>query len=408
MRVATFFQRSVWGGLLVVLAAFMVGNLQLVYEAGLQGLKIWWDIVFPAVFPVLVLSEFMVGLGIVHFLGVLLEPIMRPLFRVPGSGGFAMAMGFISSYPVGARLAALLRSEKLVTRSEGERLLCIASTADPMFILVAISVGVFKDATLGVVIAAANFAGAILLGFLLRYHDRGGESSAQIKDQKSSLVLRAFRRMHDAQIEEKRRMIEILSDAVTNAFKTLFGIGAFMIVFSVVIQFVSTGAISEILTAPLAWMLSVMHLPEALAHSLVVGFLEVTQSMRRIADAIGPDIKSKIVVASGLVAWGGISVHMQVASIISSTDIRYKPYFLYKIVHAFLAAVLAFFLWEPLRGTEAATSEAVSVFAYQHSDSLQAGWTFVYGWDLGLLGLVMGGFVLFAALVKALSKLRFF
>ncbi|KEO83711.1 sporulation integral membrane protein YlbJ [Tumebacillus flagellatus] len=408
MRVAALFRNSVWAGLLLLLALMMVGNLQLVFEAGLQGLKIWWDIVFPAVFPVLVLSEFMVGLGIVHFLGVLLEPIMRPLFRVPGSGGFAMAMGFISSYPVGARLAALLRSEKLVTRPEGERLLCIASTADPMFILVAISVGVFQDATLGVVIAAANFAGAILLGFLLRFHEPRGESSAPVKDQKKSLLLRAFHRMHEAQIQEKRRMMELLSDAVTNAFQTLFGIGAFMIVFSVVIRFVSTGSLSDLLTAPLAWTLSMLHLPQALAHSFVVGFLEVTQSMRAIADAVGPDMKSKIVVASALVAWGGISVHMQVASIIAPTDIRYKPYFLYKIVHAVLAAVLAFFLWEPLRGAAVRTDEAVSVFAPLPQPAVDSGWAFLYGWHLGLIGLVIGGFVLMAGAVKVLSRLRIF
>ncbi len=34
--------------------------------------------------------------GIVHFFGTLLDPLMRPLFRVPGIGGFVMAMGFAS------------------------------------------------------------------------------------------------------------------------------------------------------------------------------------------------------------------------------------------------------------------------------------------------------------------------
>jgi sporulation integral membrane protein YlbJ len=389
---------------MVVLAGFMFGNLQLVYESSMQGFKIWLEIVFPAVFPVLVLSELMVGLGIVHFLGVLLEPIMRPLFRVPGSGGFAVAMGFISSYPVGARLAALLRTEKLVTRSEGERLLCFASTADPMFILVAISVGVFHDASLGVVIAGANFTAAILLGLLLRFHDRKGASSQTVEDKKGFLFLRAVNRMSQAQVEEKRRLMEILSDAVNNAFRTLFGIGAFMVVFSVIIKFASTGLLAQMLVTPLAWVLSVLQLPQPLAHSLVVGFLEVTQSMRSIYDAVGPDMKSKIVVASGMVAWGGISVHTQVASIISTTDIRYKPYFVYKIVHALMAGGLAFFLWEPLQDKLAWLKGTVTVFSAAPITAGQVSWTTLVLGNLGLVAATLLGFFLFAKLVKHLSR----
>ncbi|PWK06659.1 sporulation integral membrane protein YlbJ [Tumebacillus permanentifrigoris] len=402
MRIALI-RTSMLAVLMMVLAGFMFGNLQLVYESSVQGLKIWLEIVFPAVFPVLVLSELMVGLGIVHFLGVLLEPIMRPLFRVPGSGGFAVAMGFISSYPVGARLAALLRAQKLVTRSEGERLLCFASTADPMFILVAISVGIFHDASLGVVIAGANFTAAILLGLLLRFHDRKGASSKTGEDQKGSLFLRAIRRMSQAQIDERRRLMEILSDAVNNAFQTLFGIGAFMVVFSVIIKFASTGVISEVLVPPLAWLLSALQFPEQLAHSLVVGFLEVTQSMRSVSDAVGPDMKSKIVVASALVAWGGISVHTQVASIISSTDIRYKPYFLYKIVHALLAGVIAFFIWEPMQGQLAWLKSTVTVFTSTPNATEQYGWTTLLVGNLTLMAATLLGFFMFVKLVRYLS-----
>ena len=170
----------------VLLAVFMFRYPQIVYQSSLQGLKIWWDVVFPAVFPIMVLSEMLIGFGIVHLLGVLLEPIMRPLFNVPGAGGFAMAMGFSSSYPVGAKLAALLRQQELVSRSEGERLVCFVSTADPLFILVAISVGIFHDATLGPVIAVANFGAAILLGILLRFHDRKSESMRPVQLERGS------------------------------------------------------------------------------------------------------------------------------------------------------------------------------------------------------------------------------
>ncbi|HZG78263.1 MAG TPA: nucleoside recognition domain-containing protein, partial [Paenibacillus sp.] len=62
-------------------------------DAGLTGVAIWWDVLFPSLFPFFVVSELMLGFGIVHFFGTLLDPMMRPLFRLPGPGGFVMAMG---------------------------------------------------------------------------------------------------------------------------------------------------------------------------------------------------------------------------------------------------------------------------------------------------------------------------
>ena len=49
--------------------------------ASLRGLTIWWDVLFPALFPFFVMAELMLGFGIVHFFGALLDPLMRPIFR---------------------------------------------------------------------------------------------------------------------------------------------------------------------------------------------------------------------------------------------------------------------------------------------------------------------------------------
>ncbi|MDU2065610.1 MAG: hypothetical protein E6713_12350 [Sporomusaceae bacterium] len=59
------------------------------FESAVMGLNLWWNVVFPALLPFFVLSEILMGFGIVHFIGVLLEPLMRPLFNVPGVGALA-------------------------------------------------------------------------------------------------------------------------------------------------------------------------------------------------------------------------------------------------------------------------------------------------------------------------------
>lgn len=128
--------------------------------AALRGLAIWWDVLFPSLFPFFVISEIMLGLGIVHLFGALLDPLMRPMFNIPGSGGFVAAMGYVSGYPVGAKLTAKLREQGLVNRVEGERLVAFTTSSDPIFLLGAVSVGFFHDASLGLVLALAHYGGA--------------------------------------------------------------------------------------------------------------------------------------------------------------------------------------------------------------------------------------------------------
>ncbi|MCK8817596.1 hypothetical protein MWH28_09525 [Natroniella sulfidigena] len=111
------------------------------FEAAVNGLHTWWKIVFPALLPFFIIAEILMGLGVVHFMGALLEPLMRPIFKVPGIGAFAVAMGLASGYPIGAKITGKLRREKLCTQVEGERLVSFANTADPLFMVGSVAPG---------------------------------------------------------------------------------------------------------------------------------------------------------------------------------------------------------------------------------------------------------------------------
>ena len=103
------------------------------FESALRGLELWWGIVFPALLPFFIGAELLMGLGVIHFMGVLLEPLMRPIFRVPGNGSFVMAVGLASGFPIGSVLTARLRRERMCTKAEAERLMSFTNTADPLF-----------------------------------------------------------------------------------------------------------------------------------------------------------------------------------------------------------------------------------------------------------------------------------
>lgn len=37
------------------------------FAAALEGLRVWWEIVFPSLLPFFVIAEILMGLGVVHF-----------------------------------------------------------------------------------------------------------------------------------------------------------------------------------------------------------------------------------------------------------------------------------------------------------------------------------------------------
>ena len=348
--------------LTLLLIFSIIAYPQIAFQSALKGMTIWWEVVFPALLPFMIISEIMIGFGMVHFMGVLLEPLMRPLFNVPGTGGFVMAMGFASGYPVGPKLATTLREKKLVSRSEGERLVCFTSTADPLFIFGAVAVGFFHNASLGIAIALSNYVGAILLGILLRFYDRKSPVTHYRPDKRVSLLLRALQAMHRARIQDGRPLGKLMGDAVWSSFQTLFIIGGFIILFSVVITFIAKGVWANLFTLPLSVLFPLLHIPAEMMHPTIIGFFEVTQSVKAISDSgSGTDLLTKVALASSLIAWGGISVHAQVASIISTTDMKYKPYFFTKIIHAILTGLTTVIIWSPLQSFVSG-NEALSVY----------------------------------------------
>lgn len=73
------------------------------------------------------------------------------------------------------------------------------------------------------------------------------------------------------------------------------------------------------------------------------GFLEITSGIKLLSN-ISCDIDTLLPIVATILGFGGISVHMQVASIISHTDLSIKPYLLGKSLHGILAGFITYYI----------------------------------------------------------------
>lgn len=334
-----------FGAVVTAAAAVSVTLMLVLYPdagmaAALGGLKIFLDIVFPSLLPFFVLSEILLGLGVVHFLGVLFEPLMRPVFNVPGEGAFALSMGLAAGYPMDAVITAKFRRDGMCSRTEGERLLAFTNTADPLFIFGAVAVGMFGLPWLGPKLALAHYIAAFAVGIIFRFYGRGeAVTHRSDRGRRGNILSQAVASLVAARRADGRPLGRLMGDAVNDSIKTLLMICGFIMVFSVLAKMMEVLHLSAVLGAPLAALFRWLGLWPQLVPSVLAGLLEIDLGTVAASKATAPLVQQALV-ASAIIGWSGLSVHGQVASVLSGTDIRMGPYVVARLLHAVLAAVV--------------------------------------------------------------------
>jgi len=327
--------------LLVALIKFPKDGL----EASTRGVDMWWEIVFPSLLPFFIISELLISFGVVAFVGVLLEPLMRPLFRVPGSGGFIWAMGMASGFPSGAKWTARLRSEGQITKVEAERLVSFTNSSNPLFIFGAVSVGFFHNTALGLILAISHYAGNFIVGLIMRFH---GKHEKNNRESKKRSFKHAFIELHKTRIKETRPLGKILGDAVISSIETLMMIGGFIVIFSVINKLLYIMNFTEMIAFFFNYLLSLLQIPTSFSIPLISGIFEITLGSQLTSNVEAAPLLMKAIIVSFILGFSGISVHAQVASILAQTDIRFAPFFFARILHGVIASIITLIIWKPL------------------------------------------------------------
>jgi sporulation integral membrane protein YlbJ len=343
-------QRSAYliAGCALFITIIIVIYPSVAFRASIEGLRVWWEIVFPALLPFFVAAEILMALGVVHFLGILLEPLMRPVFDVPGVGAFALAMGITGGYPIGAKITASLRRRGLCNQIEGERLASFTNTADPLFMSGAVAVGMFHAPNLAGAICGVHYISAIILGVLLRLH--GGLQRRYVPKtgvaDKGNIFRRAFDELYKARQADGRPIGQVFGDSVRDSIGSLLLVGGFIMMFSVIIEVLTVSGVLKLIEVPLTFIISPLRVENTLIPPMISGLFEITLGTELASKAAAP-VLDRLMVANAVIAWSGLSVFGQVSAMVSGTDIRMTPYLIARLIHAVVAAVITAMVISP-------------------------------------------------------------
>ncbi len=99
------------------------------------GLTTWYQNMIPSLFPFMVLSGFLLRSGLSLQISALFNPILGKIFRLSSNCIYAIIMGFLCGFPMGANVVAdSLRLNK-ITKREAELLLAFCNNIGPVYFI---------------------------------------------------------------------------------------------------------------------------------------------------------------------------------------------------------------------------------------------------------------------------------
>ena len=311
---------------------------QTVFAAAGKGLSIWWQAVVPSLFPFFITAELLLRTGMAKALGVWLEPLMRPLFRLPGAAALAVVMGFVSGSPTGATITAQLRKQGLCSKEEGERLLAFTNNAGPLYILAATAIGILGHPALGIWIWFSHYPINFLFGLILRFFGKKKPAGTNLPAGQH-LFQQGLRLLKE---EACPPLGQLLGQSIKSALGTILTIGGFMVFFAVFTGLLQQVGVLNLLTKGTAIFCQALGLSTDLAPAFANGLFEMTIGVAALQDCSAP-ILQQMTVAGMIIAWNGLCVQAQVISVLDGTDLSPRLYIISRVCHFFLAAI--FLIW---------------------------------------------------------------
>lgn len=290
------------------------------------SLELLMNSVIPSLFPFFVATELLSSTNLIPRLGNFFNKYMKPLFNVSGEGAFALIMGIISGYPMGAKIVCDFYAKNICTKEECERLLAFTNNSGPLFIIGTVGIGFFKDVRTGFLLLFTHILACISVGICFRFW--------KYKRNASSCISSKY---HTTNYSVKfSNLGTILSCSIISAIRSISLIGGFIVLFSVICSILNS-------------FLSILNINNPYIVSIINGLFEITNGIYMLSNINTKYISLNIIITSFLLSLSGLSVLLQVLAITSKSKLSIKTYIAGKVLQACFASLYTFLILNNFR-----------------------------------------------------------
>lgn len=297
--------------ILILIAYLILQNSSIVINTVIQSIEIFKNSIFPSLFPFFIISELLINYGFVEFISNLFKPLMNKFFRINSKCAFILVMSMISGFPSNSKYTRDLYLKGEINELEATKILMFTHFSNPLFIMGAISITFLKNKKIGLLILIIHYLTNFIVGFLLRNIIKTPINNTKLNIKNKQLSFS-----------------NVLSKSILNAFNTMF-----LILGTIIIFLIITNLLNEYI------------LFNPYIKGIISGILEMTGGISNIS-LLDISLKQKSTIIGMILSFGGISVHMQVKSIISDTPIKYQPFLIARLLHSSITGLLIYFLFD--------------------------------------------------------------
>lgn len=278
----------------LIMTGILIFDTKTAYAGAMDGIQLCLQSVIPALFPFIFLSILITsGLCGANI------PILRPLgklFLLPPGAEYLLLMAFLGGYPVGAQSIHSAWQDEVLDTKTAKRLLGFCNNAGPSFIFGIVG-PMFSGMSTAWSLWIIHIISALIVCRLLPVN----KGAVQIKTYTKSVSLTA---------------------SIPHALKVLSGICGWVIIFRVLLKFLTQYFIGQ---------------TPATVQVLFSGVMELTNGCLLLQCIYYEPLR--YVIASVLIGFGGLCVYLQTRSVTGELGLGY--YFPGKLLQSSISLLLA-------------------------------------------------------------------
>lgn len=269
-------------------------------EAGSKvAIMIWANSILPVMLPFFIFSDLLKKLGLLNHLPSSIYP---------------MAVAFLSGYPMGAKVVGDLVSGGSLEEKKGRWVLSYSMITGPAFLIA--TVGQFLGSNkAGLLVAIAHYLGAISNGILWL------EKLEPL--QKLKQEGRRTATLNDFSVDQ-------ISQSILAGCRAMAIVLAYLMIAMIGMNLVEATGAFDLMGCETV-------------QGTIKGLFEMTAGISMVGTA-EPDMRLRVMLASFLVSFGGLSVLGQSYSMLGDAGISFKDVFLRKFTHGILAGIFSMIL----------------------------------------------------------------
>ena len=334
--------------LITLFIVLFIINLNTCMQSTFTGLNLVIKAILPTIFPFSVICNLIIHYDGISFYSNILGPIICKPLKLSNCSSFPIVASLLCGYPLGCKYCCDLYELGYISKEEYLRLLNIASNASPIFLIGSVGAAMLGNIKYGFILLLGNYLAPLIIGFFTKKNTHEFNNSNE----------------YPLKTDGSYNFGIIIKTSIENAINTTLQVGAFVIIFSIIIGIIKNNSLINIIFNNVEKLLSLS--PNSL-YGIFLGSIEYTNGCK-ILTSISSSIIFKLSAISFICSFSGLSIIGQISSFTGKFNVSLKKYSFIKFIQGIISFIITFIFSSIFISTE--TTSSIYIHSYYNANKL--------------------------------------